>query len=68
MEKFTAPKHIGAEAFFNCKRVPRKFKKKNKELLNKFPFLDLNQKLWFILRENNKEYSNFLIKEICKKN
>lgn len=62
--KFTAPKQIG----FNCKRIPRKFKKKHKNLLNKYSFLTLNQKLWYILREANKEYSDFLIQQICAKN
>jgi len=61
--KFTAPKQI--TPFYNCKRVSRKFKKKHKILLNKYECLTLNQKLWMILEETNKEYKAFLIKTIC---
>lgn len=61
---FTAPKTIS----FNCKRVPRKFKKKWKHILQgeRYSFLDLNQKLWFIQRIVNPNYNRFLIKQICK--
>jgi hypothetical protein len=63
MNNFTEPK----QSSFNCKRMPRKFKKKHKILLNKYPFLTLNQKLWFILGETNKEYRDFLISKIVEK-
>lgn len=62
MDNFIAPHQIG----FNYKRIPRKTKKKYKILLNKYSFLTLNEKMWYILGETNKEYRNFLIKEICK--
>lgn len=65
MNNFTAPNKISP--FFTCKRAPRKFKKKYKEQLNKYPFLTLNEKLWMILGETNNEYKQFLIQEICKK-
>ena len=61
--KFIAPKQTSS--FYNCKRVPRKFKKKHKLLLNKYKCLTLNEKLWMILGETNKEYKAFLIKTIC---
>ena len=63
MSNFTAPKQLSP--FFNCKRAPRKFKKKYKEQFNKYKFLSLNEKLWMILGETNKEYRDFLIKTIC---
>jgi len=63
MNNFTAPKQISP--FYNCKRAPRKFKKKYKEQLNKYPFLALNEKLWYVLGEANKNYRDFIIKNIC---
>ena len=57
---FTTPKTIG----FNCKRVPRKFKKKWKSELDTYSFLTLNQKLWYILEFTNPDYKRFLIKQI----
>ena len=65
--KFTKPKNfIGS--FFNCKRVPRKFKKKWKYILqgSRYDFLDLNQKLWLIQGTTNPEYNAFLTLEVCK--
>lgn len=64
MNKFTAPKIISP--FYNYSRIPRKKKKKYKKLLDKYPFLTLNEKLWVILGETNKEYRNFIIKKICE--
>lgn len=66
MGKFTAPDRISP--FYNFNRIPRKKKKKHKILLNKYSFLTLNEKLWLILRTENKEYSDFIINEICRKN
>lgn len=63
MNKYTAPKQLSP--FYNCKRAPRKLKKKYKEQLNKYPFLTLNEKLWIILGETNKNYRDFIIKIIC---
>lgn len=65
---FTAPKNIGNVSFFNCKRVPRKFKKKWKHILcgNRYDFLNLNQKLWYIQYLTNPNYNRFLIKKICE--
>jgi hypothetical protein len=62
---FTAPKTIG----FNYKRVPRKFKKKWKHILQgeRYNFLELGQKLWYIQHLTNEDYNRFLIKQICKK-
>jgi hypothetical protein len=62
---FTAPKVISS--FFTYKkgnRVPRKFKKKWKHILD-FKFNDLNQNLWYILEYTNPNYKRFLIKRIC---
>lgn len=63
---FIAPKTISP--FFNYKRVPKKFKKKWKHILQgeKYNFLDLNQKLWYIQSIVNPSYNDFLIKQICK--
>jgi len=33
--------------------------------LNKYPFLALNEKLWYVLGEANKNYRDFIIKNIC---
>ena len=62
---FTAPKVIS----YNYKRVPRKFKKKWKHILqgDRYDFLDLNQKLWYILEFTNPNYKRFLIKQIITK-
>lgn len=61
---FTAPKVIS----FNHTRVSRKFKKKWRHILqgDRYSFLDLNQKLWFIQGIENQNYNRFLIKQICK--
>lgn len=61
---FTAPKVISP--FFAYKkgtRLPRKFKKKWKHILN-VNFCTLNQKLWWILEYTNSNYKRFLIKRI----
>ena len=65
---FTAPKNHGLVNFFNCKRTPRKFKKKWKHILcgDRYDFLDLNQKLWYIQGLMNPNYNRFLIKKICE--
>lgn len=63
---FTAPKVLNP--FSNHKRVPRKFKKKWKHILDKelFGSHDLNKKLWFILGITNPDYKRFLIKQTVK--
>lgn len=64
MNRFTAPKKFSP--FYSVRRIPRKKKKQLKPLLNKYSFLTLNEKLWYILGETNKEYRDFLIQKICK--
>lgn len=61
---FTAPKSVS----FNYKKVPRKFKKKYKLILqgDRYNFLTLNQKLWLIQGIINPNYNRFLIKQVCK--
>lgn len=63
---FTAPKILSP--YSNHKRVPRKFKKRWKHILEKelFGSQDLNKKLWFILGLENPDYKRFLIKQVCK--
>lgn len=66
---FTAPKHLGNKNFFyDVKRVPRKFKKKWKHIIcgDRYDFLDLGQKLWYIQSLTNPEYNRFLTKQLCK--
>lgn len=65
MKAFTPPKTVSP--FYNFKRIPRRKKKKYREILNRYPFLTLNQKLWMILGEENKEYKQFLITEIIRR-
>lgn len=65
MRNFTTPKLVSP--FYNYTCLPRKTKKRLKEKLNRYPFLDLNQKLWMILGEENKEYKQFLITEIIRR-
>lgn len=61
---FTCPRNIS----FNYTKVPRKFKKKWSHILSKdrYSFLSLNQKLWFIQGITNPNYNSFLIKQITK--
>lgn len=61
---FTSPK----QTKFIHKRVPRKFKKKWKHVIQskQFDFLELNQKLWYIQGIVNPNYNRFLIKKICE--
>lgn len=61
---FSAPK-----VRINHSRVPRKFKKKWKHILqgNRYHFLTLNEKLWYIQGLTNQDYNRFLIKQVCKK-
>ena len=61
---FTTPKVISP--FYSYKkndRVPRKFKKKWKKILD-LKFNTLNQNLWYILEFKNPNYKRFLIKKI----
>lgn len=52
--------------FYDYKRVPRRFKKKWKHILQseKFNFLDLNQKLWYILGLKDPKQRDKIIKQI----
>ncbi len=63
---FAAPKKLSP--FFNCNRVPRKFKKKWKHILysDRYNYMDLNQKLWYIMEFTNLDYKRFLIKKIIE--
>lgn len=65
---FIIPKNFGKTPHFNCKRVPRKFKKRWKHILcgKRYNFLDINQKLWYIQSLKNPNYNRFLIKKICE--
>jgi hypothetical protein len=65
---FTKPKNFNKYPIKKHKRVPRKFKKKWKHILqgDRYDFLDLGQKLWFIRWQTNPKYNEFLIKEITK--
>jgi len=59
---YTLPKNFGKN--IKHKRVPHKFKKKWKHVLcgDRYDFLNLGQKLWFIRWTTNPEYNKFLIK------
>lgn len=50
------------------KRLPRKFKKKWKHILcdERYDFLDLGQKIWYIIFLENRNYNRFLIKMVCE--
>lgn len=66
---FIAPKHVidGSKPMFNdIKRIPRKFKKKHKYVFsaNRYDFLTMEQKMWFILGRTNPQYKLFLINTI----
>lgn len=68
LSMFTKPKKFLERPFYNnVKRVPRKFKKKYKHIFfgNRYDFLTIEQKLWFILSLENPEYHRFLISEVC---
>jgi hypothetical protein len=64
---FKAPKCISP--FYNFKRMPRKLKKEFKKSMHNrvggYEFLDINQKLWYILGYTNPNYKRFLIKQIA---
>jgi hypothetical protein len=60
---FTAPKIISP--FYCYKRVPRKFKKKWKHIFDD-PYLDINQKCWYILEFTNPQYKQFIINQIIE--
>lgn len=64
---FIAPKVI-SPFFKNVSRVPRKFKKKWKHILygDRYDFLNLGQKLWYIQSLTNPNYNRFLIKQLCE--
>lgn len=68
VKQFTLPKNISP--FYNHTKVTRKFKKKWSHILqgDKYKYLTLNQKLWYILGLTNPKYRDFIISEICKKN
>lgn len=65
---FTIPKNwkAGEQVFYeNIRRVPRKFKKKHKNILQnkKYAHLNLSVKLWILI---NPDYKRFLIKKVCE--
>jgi hypothetical protein len=60
---FTAPKTISP--FYNFNKIPRKLKKKYKNIFQD-KLLDLNQQLWYILELTNPDYKRFLIKQVTK--
>lgn len=62
MYNFTPPKKLSP--FYKCKRIPRKLKKKYKSILNKYPFLTVSEKIWYLLGYTNPLYKQFLIDEI----
>lgn len=62
MAKFTLPNNISP--FYKCKRIPRKMKKKYKTIFDKYTFLDVNEKLWYLLGYTNPEYKEFLINSL----
>ena len=66
---FTERKNVVESHFFNCKRVPRKFKKKWKHILcsSRYYFLELGQKLWYIQSLTNNDFNRFLIKKMSEK-
>jgi len=66
---FITPKHFPKHShFYKVKRVPRKFKKKWKYILTeKYTFLSLTEKLWYIQGLTNPNYNRFLIKKICER-
>lgn len=64
MGKFKQPSKISP--FYNCKRIPRKMKKKYKSILDKYTFLTVNEKLWYLLGHTNSEYKQFLINTLTK--
>jgi hypothetical protein len=61
---FTTPKTL--QIYSKSQRVPRKFKKKWKDILNHYSNLKLQQKLWYLLYIRNTNYHRFLIKKICE--
>jgi hypothetical protein len=61
--KFKRP--IKLSPFFNVKRVPRKMKKKYKNIFSKrYSFLTINEKLSYIQFLYNRKYHDFLICEV----
>lgn len=62
---FTKPKNFNG-SYFKYNKVPRKFKKKWRHILqgSRYSFLNLNQKLWFIQSKTNPEFNKFLIGKI----
>ena len=66
MTAFTSPEHFPEKPFYNFKRMPRKLKKRIKKTLEATgSFLNINQKLWYLLEFENKAYRDFLISKIA---
>lgn len=55
---------------YNCQRTPRKYKKKWKYVLqgDRFNFLDLNQKLWYIFYIKDPKGHQIVINKLCYEN
>lgn len=72
MDYSTIEKHFTLpNAFPNFnqhKRVPRKFKKRWKHILQaeRYSHLTLGQKLWYIQHLTNRNYNRFLIKNVIQ--
>jgi hypothetical protein len=60
---FTRPKQLSP--FYNYKKVPRKLKKKYKNIFQD-KLLNINQQLWCILELTNPNYKRFLIKKLTE--
>jgi hypothetical protein len=61
---FTAPKII-SPFFRDVKRVPRKFKKKYILCGDRYDFISVGEKLWYIQHLTNPNYNSFIIKQMC---
>jgi hypothetical protein len=67
---FKLPKNFtpGKGGYYSrYKRIPRKIKKKATKLIKtKYPFLEIEQALWYLLSIHSKDYHRFLIKKVIE--
>jgi hypothetical protein len=60
---FTRPNRLSS--FYDYKKVPRKLKKKYKNIFQD-KLLNINQQLWYVLELTNPNYKRFLIKKLTE--
>jgi hypothetical protein len=61
---FTLPANFSP--YYKGVRMPRKFKRKHKKIVDKFKFLPIHEKLWYIQATVNPNHTRYIIKKVVQ--